>query len=94
MKKPYCKPLVAVENFSLTQQISACAYLKIGFNSSSCVTDNRDHGDKLIPGYGELLGLAKIGYFWDPAGCDIHGSFATDTDLLCYHTLANLAFTS
>lgn len=63
-------------------------------DGSYCVTDNRDHGDKLIPGYGELLGLAKIGYFWDPAGCDIHGSFATDTDLLCYHTLANLAFTS
>lgn len=95
MKKQYQKPIFAVDEFSLTQQISACAYLKIGFNTSACVTDNKDQMDKLIPGYGELLGLAKVGYFWDTnGGCEVHGSFATETDLLCYHTLANMAFTS
>lgn len=96
MKKQYQKPVFAVEEFALTQQISACAYLKIGFNTSACVTDNKDQSDKLVPGYGELYGLAKIGYFWAPApnGCEINGSFATESDLLCYHTLANMAFTS
>ena len=94
MKKLYEKPVAAVENFVLSQQISACVYLKVGFNSSTCVTENRDQGDKLIPGYGHLLGLAKVGYFWDPSGCQIMGSFAQDTDQICYHTLANLAFTS
>lgn len=94
MKKQYQKPVFAVEEFALTQQISACAYLKIGFNSSECVLNNMDHADKLIPGYGELYGLARVGYFWDPKGCNINGSFAQETDLLCYHTLANMAFTS
>lgn len=94
MKKLYEKPAVAVENFALSQQISACAYLKLGFNSSACVTENRDQSDKLIPGYGHVLGLAKAGYFWDPKGCEVLGSFATDSDQICYHTLANLAFTS
>lgn len=94
MKKVYQKPQVCVENFVLSQQITACAYLKIGFNSGDCVINNRDHADKLIPGYGEVLGLAKVGYFWDPSGCQILGSFAKDSDLICYHTLANLAFTS
>lgn len=94
VKKVYEKPAVGVENFALSQQISACVYLKVGFNSSSCITENRDQSDKLIPGYGHLLGLAKAGYFWDPSGCQILGSFATDNDQICYHTLANLAFTS
>ena len=94
MKKAYEKPAVAVEKFALSQQISACAYLKVGLNSSSCVINNKDQGDKLIPGYGQLLGLAKVGYFWDPSGCQIMGSFAQDSDQICYHTLANLAFTS
>ena len=75
-------------------EISACVYLKVGFNTSSCITENRDQSNKLIPGYGHLLGLAKAGYFWDPSGCQVLGSFATDTDQICYHPLADLAFTS
>lgn len=94
MKKVYEKPSVAIENFALSQQISACVYLKVGFNSSTCVTQNPDVSDTKIPGYGHMLGLAQSGYFWDPNGCQIMGSFATDTDQICYHTLANLAFTS
>ena len=94
MKKVYEKPSVAVENFALSQQISACVYLKLGFSSSACVTENRDRSDTQIPGYGHVLGMAKAGYFWDPSGCQIMGSFAADTDQVCYHTLANLAFTS
>ena len=95
MKKEYQKPLFLVEEFNLSQQISACSYLKVGFNSSACVTENRDQSDKLIPGYGELLGLARAGVFWDPyPNCETPGEMATDSDLLCYHTLANMAFTS
>lgn len=91
MKKSYQKPVFLVEEFALSQQISACSYLKVGFNSGDCIISNPDHSDKLIPGYGHLLGLAKVGYFWD---CSINGEFASETDLLCYHTLANMAFTS
>ena len=94
MKKEYQKPLFLVEEFTLSQQISACAYLKVGFNSSACVTQNRDQAYKQVPGYGELLGLAYSGVFWDPVGCTTPAEFATDSDLLCYHTLANQAFTS
>lgn len=94
MKKEYQKPLFLVEEFNLSQQISACSYLKVGFNSSACVTENSDMSDRLIPGYGELLGFARAGVFWDPNGCATPAEFATDSDLLCYHTLANMAFTS
>lgn len=94
MKKEYQKPVFLVEEFTLSQQISACSYLKVGFNSSACVTENRDQSDKRIPGYGELLGFARAGVFWDPTGCATPGEFASDSDLLCYHTLANMAFTS
>lgn len=90
MKKTYIKPVFAVEEFALTQQISACSYLKIGMNSSECV---KTDSDKATLGYSHVYSLALQGYFWD-AGCSIHGSFAKDTDMICYHTSANMAFTS
>lgn len=92
MKKNYQKPIFAVEEFALTQQISACSYLKIGMASSECVINNTDNKDKLTPGYGHLYGLAVSGFFWQ--GCAISAETATETDQICYHTLANMAFTS
>lgn len=92
MKKTYQKPVFAVEEFALTQQISACSYLKIGSTSSECVINNKDRADLSKPGYGHLYGLAKSGFFWE--GCMFSGATATETDQICYHTLANTAFTS
>ena len=91
MKKTYIKPVFAVEQFALTQQIAACSALKVNFQTSGCVLDNVDVNDFNIPGYFDLVTMAADGYFWE---CFKEPSQAQDSDLLCYHTSVNMAFTS
>ena len=93
MKKTYSKPIFAVERFELTQQIAGCSYLKINHNSAACVLNNTDANDFAVPGYYQsVYSLAYQGYFW--SGCSKKPSQANDNDLICYHTSANMAFTS
>lgn len=94
MKKTYTKPQFMVEQFALTQQIASCAYLKIGFGDSACVLNNPDASDALVPGYYEsVYSLALANYFAD-GYCAKVPEFSKDNDLLCYHTMTNMAFTS
>ena len=84
MKKKYEKPLIAVENYVLSQAIASCE-TKIGFVNSACVLNDVDAPD----GYKRL---ANIGCFtgvceWQPIGMD-------QNDGICYHTSANAMFQS
>lgn len=82
---------MAIERYELTQAIASCA-LKIGFNDSTCVLKDAD-----AQGLYGMLNLAASGFFTANAkGCDNCPSDSTgeDEDGICYHTLANAAFTS
>lgn len=93
MKKTYVKPLFAVEKFTLTQQIAGCSYLKINLRSGDCILTESDPKDLAIPEFAKLVELAAFGYFWG-AECGLPISQAEDSDLLCYYTSTNMAFTS
>lgn len=81
---------MAIERYELTQAIASCA-LKIGFNDRLCVLKDAD-----AQGLYGMLNLAASGFF-TAEGCfgncpsDRTGE---DEDGICYHTLANAAFTS
>ena len=86
MKKKYEKPLIAVENYVLTQTIADCG-VKIGFADSDCVIDDND----TPRGFRDL---ASIGYF-TASGCRFELSSNEDGyDKICYHTQAAMLFTS
>lgn len=86
MRREYQKPKIEIESFVLTQQITSCAFLKIGFNNEACVlkdTDRTDHMER----------LANAGIFSD--GCSLPPQFANEIyDGICYHTSGNMAFTA
>ena len=85
MKKPYLKPLVAVEYFSLTQSISSCVNIRINFIDSRCVLND--------PGAtNEMRNWAfRKGFLGDACVIDMSGY---QSDSICYHTNINSAFTS
>lgn len=94
MKKAYIKPQFVVERFALTQQIASCAYLKIGFGDSACVINNTDASDTLVPGYYESVYSLAISNYFSNGYCSKVPETTRDSDLLCYHTMTNMAFTS
>ena len=83
MKKPYEKPVLAVEYYQLTQAIAACA-TKIGFLDSACVLRDADSTPM-------MKGLAWEKYF---VTCEEQITGMDERDKICYHTNANAAFTS
>ena len=83
MKKPYQKPLLAVEHYSLTQSIASCSGIKINFLDSECVIKDTDSTNM-------MLNWAYRGGFLD---CEIDMS-GYQYDGVCYHTSVNAAFTS
>lgn len=86
MKRTYQKPHLEIESFVLTQQITSCSYLKIGFNDGDCVDKDSDATEK-------MKRLAASGIFSD--GCLTPPIFAPEgDDGICYHTSINMAFTS
>lgn len=85
MKKTYEKPMVAIENFILSQAISACETIKINHGSAACVLQDPDSGKW-------MLTFAIQGYFID--GCKPSAEGMTDNDGICYHTSISSAFTS
>lgn len=84
MKKKYEKPLIAVENYVLSQAIASCE-TKIGFVNSACVFNDEDAPD----GYRHLAG---IGYFTE--ACELQPKITDQNDGICYHTSANAMFQS
>ncbi len=86
MKMKYEKPMIAVENFELSQAIAACV-TKIGFNNSGCVAHDNDLPD-------EIRALGHAGYFYDSQGCDPLISSMPENDKICYHSAANMMFIS
>lgn len=83
MKRTYHKPAIEVESFVLTQQITTCSFLKIGFNDAQCVMNDPDST-------AGMKTLANFGYFSD--GCGFQAP--EGSDYVCYHTQSNMAFTS
>lgn len=86
MKKKYEKPLIAVENYVLSQAIASCS-TRIGFNSSACVFDDEDAPDG-------FRNLAGIGCFAADGECDFQPNIGDEHDGICYHTSANAMFQS
>ncbi len=95
MKMRYEKPVVAVDQFKLSQAIAGCA-IKVGFTDSLCFL-NSDAATV------ESKALAAVGYFipdscgqWIQAGTtmDQFGNPSSSYDGPCYHTNANGAITS
>lgn len=85
MKKPYLKPLIAVEYYSLTQSISSCSAIKINFLNRDCVMRDPDATN-------DMRNWAFRGGFLDTS-CVIDMS-GYRTDSICYHTNVNAAFIS
>lgn len=86
MKRAYQKPHLEIESFVLTQQITSCSFLKIGFSDKACVDNDKDSTE-------QMRRLALIGVFSD--GCENPPIFAPEgDDGICYHTSINMAFTS
>ena len=81
---------MAIERYELTQAIDSCA-LKIGFSSGLCVLKDAD-----TQGLYGMLNLAASGHFtFDGCNGNCPSDRAgEDEDGICYHTLANSAFTS
>ena len=86
MKKKYEKPLIAVENYVLSQAIASCS-TRIGFNSSACVFDDEDAPDG-------FRNLANIGYFTADGKCFFRPNIEDAHNGICYHTSANAMFQS
>ena len=85
MKKPYLKPLVAVEYYSLTQSISSCTNIKINFLDADCVLKDLDSTN-------DMRNWAyRRGFIGDECVIDMTGY---NSDSVCYHTNINSAFTS
>lgn len=84
MKKKYEKPLIAVENYMLTQAIASCE-TKIGFLDSACVIDDVSAPDG-------FRNLAYGGMFTDQ--CDYAPKIGDKFDNICYHTSAAPMFNS
>lgn len=85
MKKPYRKPMLAVEHYSLTQSISSCVGIKINSVNAECVLKDPDSPNDMINW------AHRNGFIGNACATDLSG-YRNDT--MCYHTSINAAFTS
>ncbi len=84
MKKTYYKPMLLLERFDLTCQLSSCVTI-ISHNDSACVKNDPDSSHT-------MKDFARWGYFL--GGCDRQRTGVDFEDGICYHTSSNLVFTS
>lgn len=84
MKKPYQKPMLAVEYYSLTQSVSSCSGIKINFVDTTCVLRDPDSTN-------EMRNWAFHKGFLNTCAINMTGY---ETDTMCYHTSINAAFSS
>jgi hypothetical protein len=87
MKKPYQKPMLAIEYFSLTQSISACVGIKINAVDPACVLNDPDSPNDM------KNWARRNGFLSNVDACTIDMS-GYRNDTMCYHTSINAAFTS
>lgn len=89
MKKAYEKPMVAVENYELSQAISACENIKIGFANAKCVLNDPDSTKWM-----KVFAVAN--YFLNSEACpQFHPYGMESNDKICYHTsTGSVVFTS
>lgn len=85
MKKKYERPVIEMERFQLTQQISSCGAIKINLTNAACVQESASATD-------EMKRLAYAGFFMD--GCSLKATGMEDSDGFCVMTNVNVAFSS
>ncbi len=89
MKLKYEKPMLAVENYMLSQTIAACV-TKIGFRNEECVL-------KDVDATFQAKNLASIGFFSQGllrSSCSLQATGMDTMDAICFHTNAAAMFTS
>jgi hypothetical protein len=85
MKLKYEKPLIAVEQYALSQAIAACQ-TQVGYNDNICMANDED-----VPLL--MREMAAIGMFGE--GRCVEPPYDMDfEDNVCYHTSANPLFCS
>jgi hypothetical protein len=89
MKKKYERPVIEMERFQLTQQISSCGAIKINLTNEACVLESASATD-------EMKRLAYAGFFMDVFmdGCKLQATGMEDNDGICVMTNVNVAFSS
>lgn len=86
MKLKYEKPLIAVEQYALSQAIASCP-TQVGFNNNVCLASDED-----VPV--EIRDAAQYGLFGD-GRCELPAIGMGDNfDGVCYHTNVSLLFCS
>jgi hypothetical protein len=85
MKKRYMRPVIELEDFQITQQISSCGSMKINLTNATCVLESHNTTE-------EMRRLALAGFFID--GCILPVNGMDIGDGYCVMTNANVAFTS
>jgi len=86
VRRKYDKPVFAVEEYALTQNIASCV-TKIGLANSECVINDPDSTD-------HMRDLAYSGFFAGDMVCVLYAEGMDSKDSICYHTNANAAFNS
>lgn len=84
MKKPYVKPMMAIERYELTQSIANC-HVIIGLKSSDCVLADDDASPKMKEA-ADLFAFME-GHCLAPV---TEGNY----DTVCYNTSVTEAFSS
>lgn len=85
MKLKYEKPLIAVEQYALSQAIAACP-TQVGYNDNICMAKDED-----VPG--PMRDLAATGMFGEGRCVESTIDMGSD-DNVCYHTNVSLLFCS
>ena len=85
MKKKYERPVIEMERFQLSQQISSCGAIRINLANAECVLESASATD-------EMKSLAHVGFFMD--GCKLQATGMEDNDGVCVMTNVNVAFSS
>ena len=85
MKKQYKSPVIEIESFQITQQISSCGAMKINLTNAECVLASKTATE-------EMRRLALTGCFLDGCVLPVHGMDVGDG--YCVMTNVNVAFSS
>lgn len=80
MKKKYQKPQLELENFRLTESVSACEDGRYLFNTEQTCGNNYDYEDELFKAFGYFNGGYKGGK------CDLLMQDGKEYNGTCYHT--------
>lgn len=94
MKKRYEKPFLAIEYYSLTQSIAACAGIKIAASVPGAMPTQADILNDPDVTNAMRNAIRLGGFLGVDLGCRVTMLGHTDSDGVCYHTNINAAFNS